>query len=48
MQPLQRFVGVVDQDGFGQLQFEQRRRDAADGHHTGHPIDKVRLLELHR
>jgi hypothetical protein len=48
LQPRQRLVGVAHQDGLGQLQLQQVRRQAADGQHAGHAVDEVRLLELQR
>jgi hypothetical protein len=48
LQPVQGLVGVVHQDGLGQLQLQQVRRQSADGQHAGHAVDEVRLLELQR
>ena len=48
LQQRQRFLGVLDQDRFGQLEFEQRGRQVGLAQRCRHAFDEARLLELQR
>ena len=46
LEPVQRLVGIAQQDALGQLQLQQRWGQTGRAQHTGDLLDKLCLLEL--